>query len=136
MRSLSLVTALISGALITASATGRDRWAVPDAVPDGKAVPCVPIRNIQDTRVHGDRTIDFHMLGGKVYRNILPYSCATLGFEERFSYITSQSQLCAVDIITVLRAPDLGPGPSCGLGEFQPVKLTPARPRQSIAPEI
>ena len=91
--------------LLTAGvATARDRSAIPEATPIGDAIDCVQLRSIQSTQVHGDSTIDFHLLGGKVYRNTLPYSCPSLGFEERFSYKTSLSQLCSVDIITVNRA--------------------------------
>jgi hypothetical protein len=112
----------------TASVAGaRDRNAVPDATPTGDAVNCVQLTNIRSTQVHGDSTIDFHMAGGKVYRNTLPNSCPGLGFEERFLYKTSLSQLCSVDIITVLQSPGITPGPSCGLGKFQPVKLTSAK---------
>ena len=113
--------------LVATAATARDRNAVPEATAVGDAVGCVNLRNIQSTRVHGDSTIDFYMTGGKVYRNILPNSCPSLGFEERFLYKTSLSQLCSVDIITVLQSPGLSPGPSCGLGKFQPVKLTSAK---------
>jgi hypothetical protein len=64
----------------------------------------------------------------KIYRNTLPNSCPTLGFEKRFSYRTSLSQLCSVDIITVLYnvGSSLQPGASCGLGKFQPMER-PAR---------
>lgn len=122
-------TALIAFAFATVATTAvaRDRQAVPDAVATGEPISCVSLRNIQSTRVHGDSVIDFHMNGGKVYRNTLPNSCPSLGFEERFSYKTSLSQLCSVDIITVLQSPGLSQGPSCGLGKFQPVKLTSAR---------
>jgi hypothetical protein len=114
---------------VTATATPRDRNAVPAATPVGKDVSCVQLNQIRSTRVHGDSTIDFHMAGGKVYRNTLPNSCPTLGFEERFLYQTSISQLCSVDIITVLQSPYLSRGPSCGLGRFQPVTLDNARKR-------
>ena len=114
--------------LLTARvATARDRNAIPEATPIGDAIDCVQLRSIQSTQVHGDSTIDFHLLGGKVYRNTLPYSCPSLGFEERFSYKTSLSQLCSVDIITVLQSPGLSQGASCGLGKFQPVKLASAK---------
>jgi hypothetical protein len=109
--------------LVASTATARDRNAVPEATPIGDPVDCVQLRSIQSTSVHGDSTIDFHMGGGKVYRNTLPNSCPSLGFEERFLYKTSLSQLCSVDIITVLQSPGLSQGPSCGLGKFQPVKL-------------
>ena len=62
------------------------------------------------------------MNGGRVYRNTLPHGCPSLGFEERFSYSTSLSQLCSTDIITVLRPPGVARGASCGLGQFQPIE--------------
>lgn len=97
--------------------------AVPEATPDGKPVDCVQISQIRSSSVRSDQIIDFEMAGGKVYRNTLPMSCPSLGFEERFAYKTSIGQLCSVDTITVLQSPGITPGPSCGLGKFQPVKL-------------
>ena len=60
----------------------------------------------------------------RVYRNILPNSCPSLGFEQRFSYVTSLSELCSTDIITVLYTSPVMRGASCGLGQFQPVTLS------------
>ncbi|RJG55417.1 hypothetical protein D0Z70_08395 [Sphingobium terrigena] len=97
-------------------------------VPTGaKALDCVPLTSIRSTNVRNDRTIDFIMNGNKIYRNTLPNSCPSLGFEKRFSYRTSLSQLCSVDIITVLwnNGPGLQPGASCGLGKFQPMQKAP-----------
>ena len=118
-----LVLTLLALAATTGIAGARDRTAVPEATPSGDAVDCVQLSQIRTTRVHGDSVIDFHMAGGKVYRNTLPQGCPSLGFEERFLYKTSLSQLCSVDIITVLQSPGLTQGPSCGLGKFQPVTL-------------
>ena len=123
MRKLAIL--ILAGTASTAIA--RDRDAVPDATPICDAVSCVQLQSIRSTQVHGDSVIDFHMSGGKVYRNTLPNSCPSLGFEERFLYKTSLSQLCSVDIITVLQSPGLSQGPSCGLGKFQPVKLASAK---------
>jgi hypothetical protein len=123
MRKALFASALAVFALGTGSAIARDRNAIPLAEPDGKPVSCVQLSRVRSTSVHGDSVIDFHMGGGKVYRNTLPMSCPGLGFEERFSYKTSIGQLCSVDIITVLQSPGLSRGPSCGLGTFQPVKL-------------
>ena len=94
---------------------------VPAATPDGKPVSCIPLP-IQESRVRDDRTIDF-FARGKVYRNVLPNSCPSLGFEQAFSYETSLSQLCSTDIITVLQRTggSYMRGASCGLGQFQPV---------------
>lgn len=114
--------AAILAAPVAASGRKSDREALADARPDGKPQSCVPIIQIRETRVRSDQVIDFYMRGGKVYRNTLPQSCPRLGFEESFSYATSLSELCSVDIITVLdRSQPRIPGPSCGLGEFQPV---------------
>ena len=106
------------------AATAADRQRVPEASPTGPAVSCIPLTQIRESRVRDDRTIDFVMAGrDRVYRNTLPQSCPELGFEERFAYETSLSQLCSTDIITVLRQAPLMRGASCGLGQFQPVTL-------------
>ncbi len=96
----------------------------PSYQPSGKPVDCIPIRSIRSSSVKDDRTIDFEVNNKRIYRNILPNSCPSLGFEKRFSYATSLSQLCSVDIITVLwnAGPGLQPGASCGLGKFQPME--------------
>lgn len=107
----------------TAAASGRDAWKA--ARPVGKAESCIPIVQIQSSRVRDDSTIDFYMNNGRVYRSILPYSCPTLGFEKAFSYATSLSQLCSTDIITVIRQGGQTRGASCGLGQFQPVEGAP-----------
>ena len=93
-------------------------------VAKGDPIDCVQIQSIRSTNVRDDRTIDFVLTGRKIYRNTLPNSCPSLGFEKRFSYRTSLSQLCSVDIITVLwnAGPGLQPGASCGLGKFQPME--------------
>jgi len=97
----------------------KDAWKA--AKPSGKPESCINLQQIRESRVRDDQTIDFYMLGGRVYRSTLPNSCPQLGFEKRFSYKTSLSQLCSTDIITVLTSPGISPGASCGLGQFQPV---------------
>lgn len=98
---------------------------VPAAKAVGKAVSCIPLTQIRESIVRDDKTIDFRMTGGRVYRNVLPYSCSGLGFERAFTYSTSLSQLCSTDIIRVLEHTGGGvrPAAACGLGEFQPVEL-------------
>ncbi|WP_454884096.1 hypothetical protein [Sphingomonas oryzagri] len=93
--------------------------------PAGPPVSCISLHNIRETRVRDDSTIDFYMNGGKVYRNKLPNSCPSLGFEERFGYETSIDQLCNVDIIHVLHDSPPMRGASCGLGQFQPITGAP-----------
>jgi hypothetical protein len=80
---------------------------------------CLFIANIRQTDVRNDRTIDFTLRDGSVWRSTLPYRCAQLGFERAFSYRTSISQLCRQDLITVIQQTGNQRGASCGLGEFQ-----------------
>ncbi len=91
----------------------------------GKATDCVQLQQIRESRVIDDKTIDFIMRDGRVLRNSLPYSCPSLGFEKAFTYSTSLSQLCSVDIITVInQGGGIRRGASCGLGKFVPVPAT------------
>ena len=125
MRPLTIVAAATLLALLPGAA--RDQ-SVPEAAPAGEPVSCVPLRQIDRTAVHGDRVIDFHMRGGKVYRNELPFACPQLGFEERFLYKTSGVELCSVDTVTVLTGSSgIDRGATCGLGKFQPVTLAKKR---------
>ena len=121
MRPLALAAILCLAAL-PSTAAGR-RGEVPAATPNGKPVDCLSLTQIRQSRVRSDQVIDFITSGGKVYRNTLPMACPRLGFEERFGYRTSISQLCSTDIITVLNLSSPIQGPSCGLGKFQPVTI-------------
>lgn len=110
-------------ATLAAPGAARDRNAVPAATPVGEPQSCIPIRSIRESLVRNDRVIDFRVNGNRYYRVTLPQSCPQLGFERRFSYATSLSQLCAQDIITVFTVNPPMRGASCGLAPFQPVKL-------------
>jgi len=122
---LNRITCAAFAALTLAGVADARTRGVPPATPTGKAEDCIPLQSIRETRVRDDRTIDFYMRGGKVYRNVLPGTCPQLGFEERFAYQTSLSRLCSTDIITVLLMPNTTRGASCGLGKFQPVTGVP-----------
>jgi hypothetical protein len=119
---------------LLASCTGReglaprqeaDRRALQTARESGQPEDCVVRRNIRNTIVLDDRTIDFHMAGGRILRNRLPHACPGLGFDESFAYRTSLDRLCSVDTITVLRSGGGPLGPTCGLGRFHPVEIAP-----------
>jgi hypothetical protein len=114
---------LILLALSATTAMAADRNKIPVATAIGKPESCIPLSQIRQTLVRDDRTIDFVMTARTTYRNVLPNSCPSLGFEQRFSYATSLGQLCSTDIITVLYSSPMSRGPSCGLGQFQPVTL-------------
>ena len=99
-----------------------DRRALAEARPAGEAVDCIQTSRISHTKVRDSRTVDFHMRGGRVYRSTLPNECPGLAFEESFTYRTSIGRLCSVDHITVNSGTGIN-GPSCALGEFQPVGI-------------
>jgi hypothetical protein len=127
MRTLAFVIAASLLASGSAALAKRDRNEIPTATETGPAVSCISLNTIRETRVRNDSVIDFRTGAKKWYRNTLPYSCPSLGFEERFLYKTSLNQLCSVDVITVLRSGGgggLDQGPSCGLGKFQPVEIS------------
>ncbi len=126
MRPFPAAAALAAALAALAACSGpsradlADQRALVEARPIGPAENCIPVRNIDYTRVRSDSVIDFYMKGRRVYRNQLNGSCPQLGFEERFAYRTSIDRLCSVDIINVLTSS--GPGASCGLGPFQPIE--------------
>ncbi len=126
MRKIWTASALVAvAAAACAGPSARDvadQRALAEARPVGEPQSCVQLVGIRNTRVLDNRMIDFIMRNGDVYRNRLPDECPGLGFDESFSYRTSQSQLCSVDIITVRNRSGL-PGASCGLGQFQRVEL-------------
>lgn len=108
--------------------------------PTASAVPapapsqsCVGLTQIRQSIVRSDKVIDFEMIDGRTLRNRLPQSCPQLGFERAFTYATSLSQLCSVDIITVIIQGG-GPmrGASCGLGQFTPI--SPEEAKAPLAP--
>ena len=129
MRPPTILIALLPLAACTQGPQPVPPERVAAAEATGAPRSCVPTTQINDTRVRDDRTIDFRMAGGRYYRNTLPDSCPELGFEERFGYKVSTSQLCSTDVITVLHS-DGSRGASCGLGEFVPIAPPPPPARR------
>lgn len=143
MRALLLVAAgtLLSAGMASPTSMSRAERgaAAAQLLPDGQsfadgarltgpAKNCVPLQDIRESRVLSDRVIDFGTGSRKKYRVVLPLACPSLGSEQRFTYATSLSQLCAQDIITVLyQTGGLQRGASCGLAPFQPIELPPRR---------
>lgn len=84
---------------------------------------CLRLAGIDQLVVLDDSHVVFYMKGGKKYLNTLPYPCHGLNMNDTIMYRTSLDRLCDVDVITVLDRIGQGymPGPSCGLGAFQPV---------------
>jgi hypothetical protein len=106
--------------------------AADEGLDEDTAERCIPLRSISSTRVVDDHNILFYMRGGDIYRNQLPHRCPGLRNERTFMYRTSLSQLCDLDIITVLNDAGFGftPGASCGLGRFYPITKEEAKALQ------
>lgn len=125
MRVFPLIV-VVGLATIAGDATARaDRNKVPAAIENGKPVSCLQLSSVRESVVRSDSVIDFRTGGKQWYRNTLPNSCPSLGFEQRYSHETSLNQICSVDIIYVLQdyGGRLQRGAGCGLGKFQPVEL-------------
>ncbi|MEO9635125.1 MAG: hypothetical protein ABJF89_09465 [Parasphingorhabdus sp.] len=120
-----IASALAAGGVaLAAEKTSKDDKYIIETV--GEPKTCINRSQIRSTDVIDDRTIDFKMRGGDIYRNKLPNKCNGLGFEESFSYRTSTNQLCNVDIIRVLNQTGgrLETRGACGLGKFQQIEKT------------
>lgn len=109
-----------SPALAEGAAKRQQRMAA--YAPAGEPVACIDRARLRDTTVWDDRTIDFRMAGGQIYRNTLPSKCSQLGFQQAFAYVARTNRICSVDTITVLQTGGTPQrGATCGLGMFQPV---------------
>lgn len=97
---------------------------MPVLAADAGAVNCLQISQISNTRIIDDQNIVFKVRNNTFYNNKLPNKCSGLKSANKFTYSTSQSVLCNVDIITVLHdsGPDMMRGASCGLGVFTPTQ--------------
>jgi hypothetical protein len=97
--------------------------AAQDRVDQDPPVRCLRLTSIQHISILDNSHIVFYMNGGKRYLNTLPYTCSGLKMSGTIMYRTSLSQLCDLDIITVLDSVggEYRPGASCGLGSFKPI---------------
>jgi hypothetical protein len=120
---MRIVIPVLALATLSACGGGQPPRTPPAMVPAGDPVNCIQTREIRSTLVRDEQTIDFRMSHGEVFRNTLPNRCPGLGFSRAFGYSPTASQLCSVDVITVLNQGAGSPrGASCGLGAFVPVK--------------
>lgn len=127
-RSLLAVTAVI---VLSGCAGDADR--VPRSQqlwkPKGDTVSCINLRQIRSTNVIDDRTIHFVVNNRRMFRNELPNRCPGLGFNRAFSHNSRSSQLCSMNLITVIQGGAAPQGATCSLGRFQPmIPVPPATP--------
>jgi hypothetical protein len=84
--------------------------------PQRPASVCLNARDIQRTEPKDDRTIDFYMHDGKVWRNTLRQICPMLKTSP-YTQILHNDQVCAnAQFIHVIQT-----GNTCSLGDFTPV---------------
>lgn len=86
-----------------------------------KVVNCISTRRLDSTHAVDNKNILFVMRGkkNKYLLNEMKYNCPRLKFEDRFKYtLRGSSQLCSIDIITVIDSFMNSYG-SCGLGKFR-----------------
>ena len=91
-----------------------------EGAPVGEPIDCINVGEIADARGINDRTVDFRLRSGRIYRNVLENSCPGVG-HHAFSYRPTLSRLCSIDTITVMSSGPGVPGPTCGLGMFQQI---------------
>ena len=73
-----LAAAALTLAACTAEADRDPEIRAPAVEVVGEAENCIQTSRIQNTVVHDDYTIDFHLAGRDVYRNTLPVRCPGL----------------------------------------------------------
>ena len=90
----------------------------------GEPINCIRPRNISNTNVIDNQTIEFRMIGGKILRNDLGRQCPGLSKGDPISYTLRGTRLCNVDQFSVLRttAGRVETRGRCGFGKFQEIK--------------
>jgi hypothetical protein len=90
----------------------------------GKPQSCLTTRQIEDINAVSDRVVLFHLKNGRTYRNDLPAACPQATRSgTAFSYRTTVSRLCAVDVLQIAEPASGFAYGGCPLGEFTPYEL-------------
>lgn len=90
----------------------------------GEPINCIHPRNIRNTHVIDNKTIEFRMTGGTILRNDLGRQCPGLAKGDPISYTLRGSRLCNVDQFSVLRTTTgrIETRATCGFGKFQEIE--------------
>lgn len=90
----------------------------------GEPQTCLTTRQIEDVNAVSDRVVLFHLKNGRTYRNDLPAACpqATRSGTS-FSYRTTVSRLCAVDVLQIAEPASGFAYGGCPLGKFTRYEL-------------
>ncbi len=129
VRTLCAAAALGCAALAGCTNTGQPETAAARPMPaaaKGNNV-CIQTYQIDHTTIPDDNTILFHMKGGRIWKNTLPYRCPDLKFQGGFQYTTDIDEICSN--LQTIRVINQGGGPFlgsvCQLGEFTPYTPPP-----------
>lgn len=116
-----MLSGIIVAGLAVAGVPGPVLAGEPAQAPDGTR--CISLSRIQSSDVIDKQHILFRLAGNDMYVNTLPRACPGLMRDKAYMYRTSQSQLCNLDMITVLDQASFGltAGATCGLGTFEPI---------------
>src|SRR3712207_6205044 len=90
--------------------------------PDGPAISCVNMRDLQGNRSAGESAIVFSGRGGRKWVNRPPAGCPDLGFSRALQTRTTSTRLCRGDIATVFDPLTGASYGGCGLGDFEPYR--------------
>jgi hypothetical protein len=110
---MNLVTSSALAALLFAAVT---QASAQPAAPRPANV-CINARDIQRTETPDDRTILFHMRGGKIWRNTLKSACPMLKISPFTEVLHSGDLVCANQQFIRITLT----GDQCVLGDFTPV---------------
>lgn len=91
----------------------------------GEVVRCLPLTQVRDSDPLDDSAMLFETRRGEMYLNELRGKCVGLKRNDRYSYQTTQNQICAGDIITISNRAGTVTLGSCGLGEFEALAEIP-----------
>ena len=122
---IALTTATLIGTALAENATPADKTP--------ESLNCLRIVEISNTRIIDDQNIVFRTRNNRFYNNHLPHKCGGLKSAGKFRYKTSLSELCNVDIITVMNGSgeSMMDGASCGLGMFTPTEDPAKKPKKN-----
>lgn len=131
IKSSMILTTVFTLAVATQAQDENDQPSVNDSADNdlkkiGDPKRCISSQRLARTKVINDKTVDFTLRNGKVFRNTLLTRCSIIRNNDRFTYQQdSSSRLCKGDKISSLetisdRLQSFG---LCGLGTFQQIEV-------------
>lgn len=123
---LAGLAAIGAGVIGTASADHKDATdPLAGYEKTGEVVRCLPLTQVRSSDPLDDTAMLFETRGGEMYLNELRGKCIGLKRNDRYSFKTTQNQICVGDIISVSNRAGTVPLGSCGLGEFEALAEIP-----------